>query len=160
MAQCTGDSSYDYLWDRQHDVALRVLRRGADLWASGGAETISSDRVIAVLLRIYLSEWPEFGGVVPETRSLESWIERVTTAQQELLSLRPGSDLSALSHLDAELSFAIKQWALGDSESPQTTHVINVVEHILFSSRLTRRPPGPKMPTSLLHHHESPSSGG
>ena len=159
MAQVCGDSSYDYLWDRQHDVALRVLRRAADWWTSGDADTVSPDSIVAALLRIYLSEWPEFGGLAPETRSLESWLQLVTTARQELLSLRPNTDLAVLSHIDAELSCATRQWALGDSESPQTAHVINAIEHILFSSKLTRRPASPKMPTSLLHH-ESQSSVG
>jgi hypothetical protein len=159
MAQVCGDSSFDYLWDRQHDVALRVLRKAADLWTSGGIDAVSSDRLIAVLFRIYLSEWPEFGGLVPEARSLESWLQLVTTARQELLSLRPNSDLAVLSRLDAELSFATEQWVIGDPESPPTAHAINAIEHILFSSKLTRRPPSPKMPTSLFHHG-SPSSVG
>jgi hypothetical protein len=154
MAQVCGDSSFDYLWRRQHDVALGLLRKAADLWTSGGP-----DAVIAVLLRVYLSEWPQFGGLIRETRDLESWLRLVTTARQELSSLRPGADASVLGRLQAEFSFAVKQWTLGDPESPPTAHAINAVEHICFSSRLTRRPPSPKMPASLLHH-DSPSSVG
>lgn len=153
MAQVCGDSSFDYLWDRQHDVALGLVRKAADLW-SRGSDAVTSDALISVLLRIYLSTWPEFGGIIRETRDLESWLRLVTSARQELITLRPGADASVLRELDAELSFAVKQWALGDPESPPTAHAVNAVEHVLFSSRLTRRPAIPRMPTSLLH--ESP----
>lgn len=159
MAQVCGDSSFDFLWNRQHDVALGVLRKAADSWTIDGVAAVSLDAVIAALLRIYLSEWPDFGGIIQETRDLESWLQLVTTAHQEMLTLRPSADPAVLGRLDAELSFAAKQWALGDPESPPTAHTINAIEHILFSSKLTRRPPSPKMPTSLLHH-ESPSSVG
>jgi hypothetical protein len=159
MAQVCGDSSFDFLWNRQNDVALGVLRKAADSWTSGGIDAVSSDALIAVLLRIYLSHWPEFGGMAPETRDLESWLQRVTTAREEILSLRPGANVSVLSRLDAELTFAAKQWALGNPECPPTSYAINAIEHVLFSSKLTRRPPSPKIPTSLLHH-ESPSSFG
>jgi len=151
MAQVCGDSSFDYLWDRQQDVALGLLRKAADSW-SRGDEAVSSDALIAVLLRIYLSTWPEFGGIIRETRDLESWLQLVAPARQELGSLRPGADRSVLGRLDAELSFAVKQWVLGDPESPPTAHAINAVEHVLFSSKLTRRPASPTMSTSLLHH--------
>lgn len=154
MAQVCGDSSFDYLWDRQHDVALGLLRKAADSWSRGDT-AVSSDSFVAVLLRIYLSAWPEFGGIIRETRDLESWLQLVAPARQELVSLRPGADASILVQLDAELSFAVKQWVLGDPESPPTAHAINAVEHVLFSSKLTRRPASPKMPTSLLHHARS-----
>jgi len=127
------------------------------LWTSGVVDAVSLDTLVAVLLRIYLSEWLKFG--IGETRDLEWWLQLVTTPRRQLSSLRPDADVSVLSRLDAELSFAINQWALGDPESPPTAHTINAIEHILFSSRLTRRPPSPKMPTSLLHN-ESPSSVG
>ena len=155
MAQVCGDSAFDYLWDRQHDVALGMLRKAADLWTSGRVDAVSSDALLAVLLRIYLSTWPEFGGIIRETRDLESWLQLVTTARQEMLNLRPNADVSVLRRLDAELSFAAKQWALGDPESPPTAHALNAIEHVLFSSKLTRRPPSPKMPTSLLQHESS-----
>jgi hypothetical protein len=165
MAQVCGDSSYDYLWDRQHDVALHVIRRAADLWANGGAAELSSDAFIAVLLRIYLSNWPEPSSAGElrdlsrwDARSLESWLQLVTTARQEMSTLRPNSDASVLDRLDAELSFAVKQWTLGNSELPPTADAINAIEHILFSSKLTRRPPNRKMPTSLLPRELSSSS--
>jgi hypothetical protein len=159
MAQVCGDSSFDFLWNLQHDVALGVLRKAADSWTTDGRGAVSSDAVMAALLRIYLSEWPDFGGIVQETRDLESWIQLVTSAQHELLRLRPSADSAVLSRLDAELSFAVKQWVLGDPESPPTAHTVNAIEHILFSSKLTRRPPNPKMPTSLLQHESPPSVG-
>lgn len=157
MAQVCGDSSFDFLWDRQHDVALGVLRKAADLWTTSGIDAVSSDGVIAALLRIYLSEWPDFGGIIQETRDLQSWLRLVTTPHDEMLTLRPSASAAVLGRLDAELSFAVKQWTLGDPEAPPTAHTINSIEHILFSSKLTRRPPNPKMPTSLLHD-ESQSS--
>jgi hypothetical protein len=157
MAQVCGHSSFDHLWNRQHDAALGVLRKAADVWTCGRVDAVSLDALVAVLLRIYLSEWPEFGGIISETRDLESWLQLVTTARQELESLRPRADSSIVERLVEELSFAVRQWLLGDPESPPTTRAINAVESVLFSGKLTRRPASPNMPASLLHH-ESPSS--
>lgn len=159
MAQVCGDSSFDYAWDRQHEVALGVLRKAADLWASNGVDAVSADALMAVLLRIYLSPWSQFGDNTRERRDLDTWLQSVTSARDELATLHPGADPSVLSRLDAELSFAIKQWVLGDPELPPTAHTINVVEHALFSSKLTRRPASPKLPTSLLSHESSSSVG-
>jgi len=151
------------LWDRQHNVALGVLRKAADAWATHGLNALSSDAIIAVLLRIYLSEWPEFGGIRSETRDLESWLQLVATASDEVRSLRPNANREAATKLlcaiEDEFSDAISQWALGNPESPATTHALNVIEHILFIHKLTSRPGSSKMPTSLIEHEPPGSSG-
>ena len=140
--------------DVSTDAALRVLRKAADSWASGGLGALSSDAVIAVLFRIYLTEWPEYGGVRGETRDLKAWLGIVSSAREEITTLRPSAYpeviLAALTVIEAEVSFAISHWTLGDPESPPTAHVLNTVEHILFAHRFTRRPGSSGMPTSFL----------
>ena len=116
MAQVCGDSSFDFLWDRQHDVALGVLRKAADSWAIGGPNELSSDAVIAVMFRIYLSEWPEYGGIRSETRDLHVWLQVVPPARDELATRRPSADplvlATVLSATTSEFSRAIPQWTL------------------------------------------------
>jgi hypothetical protein len=163
MAQVCGDSSFDYLWDRQHDVALGVLRKAADSWAIGGPSALNSDAVIAVMFRIYLSEWPEYRGIRSETRDLHVWLQVVPPALDEITARRPSADPLALATvlraIEAECSCAITQWTLGDPESPPTAHALNAIEHILFTHKLTRRPGSPKMPTSLIEQESTRSTG-
>lgn len=159
MAQVCGDTSFDFDWERQHEAALRTLRKAADQWAIKGADALPADAVIAVLLRIYLSKWPRYGGIKSEVRSLKSRLDTIISAREELLRLRPKVDLSILGSLANELSFAVNQWSLGDPELPPTAHVINAVEHVLFSNKLTRRPPSPKLPVTLLAQELNSSNG-
>lgn len=153
MAQVCGDSSFDFVWSRQHDTALGVLRNAANLWATHGTHALSTDAVIAVLLRIYLSEWPRVGSIRRETRDLHSWLQLVGPAREEVRTLRPNasSEVAArtLCALNRELLGAINEWVMGDPESPPTTHALNVVEHILFIHKMTRRPGSPKKPSSI-----------
>jgi hypothetical protein len=163
MAQVCGDSSYDYQWDRMHDVALGLIRKAADLWAAGGRNALSGDAIIAVLFRIYLSEWPKHGGIRSETRDLHVWLELALPAHHEIATRCPSADPMVLTKvlraIEAELSCAISQWILGGPEHPPTAHALNAVEHILFTHRLTRRPGSPKIPASLIKS-ESPRSSG
>lgn len=61
MAQVTGGSSFDYVAERKHQVAKKVLSRAADIWAIGGLDVVSLDSVIAVLLHIFLAKWSQDG---------------------------------------------------------------------------------------------------
>ena len=153
MAQCTGGTTYDYVAQRKHDAAQKVLSRAADVWAKDGCDALSLDSLIAVLLHIFLSKWSEYGGVRKEVRTLKIWLSKVSTAQKEAATLVPTRTPEAiadvLSLLQAELSFAAEQWALGNPEDPLTAQALNAVEHILFSHRLITRPPNPKLSTSV-----------
>lgn len=154
MAQVCGDSSFDYAWERMHNVALGLLRKVSDSWAILQPDAPTEDAVIAVLYRVYLSEWSEFGGVRKETRDLGTWLSLVRTSCEEIETLRPNANPKILSDaqdsIEAEVSEARSMWALGNPESPPTAHVLNAIEHILFTHRLTRRPCDPKMPNTVI----------
>jgi hypothetical protein len=158
MAQVCGDSLFDFVWRRIHNVALRVMRQAADSWATRGRESLSQDAVIAVFVNIYLSEWCELNSIHfdidREARSLQGWLRLVTTARAELIAncpkVLPDVVTNAARELEAEMSLAIGRWTLGDPESPSTEHAINAIECVLFDNGLTRRPPNPKLPMSLL----------
>lgn len=154
MAQVCGGTSFDYQWERVHEVALGVLKKAADSWASDGTDAVSVDAVIAVLLRVYLSEWPMYGGIRREARDLQSWLDLVGTANEEIVNLgkKASSEIRArvLRVLAVVLSSAVRQWSLGNPESPSTARALNVIEHVLFTHKLTRRPPRSKLPPGLL----------
>ncbi|MDB6065447.1 MAG: hypothetical protein JWR26_1655 [Pedosphaera sp.] len=153
MAQVTGGTTFDFVARRKHDAARKVLSRAADIWAARGREALSIDSAIAVILRIVLSQWSEFGGLRQEVRTLENWLSLVGTARQEadglLTTVAPNTVTEVLSLLQTEITFAADQWSLGNPEQPPTAHALNAVEHILFKHKLLTRPPSPKMPTSV-----------
>ena len=163
MAQVCGDSSYDYLWDRVHQVALRLTQKAADCWAAQGPNTLSPDSVIAVLFRVYLADWPEYGGIRGETRELEAWLQLVVSAGAEIRAARPNVSAEVVSKVlravEEVLSAGMREWVLGDTECPTTAQTVNAIEHILFTYKLTRRPGSSKMPTGLKPHEPPRPTG-
>ncbi len=156
MAQCTGGTSFDLAFERKHDVVLRLLTRAADLWATQGREALPPDSLVAVMLRIFLSEWSGYGGrrgeMEQEMRTLDAWIALVGTPSEEAdpLTAPPSEQISsAISQLVIQVSSGADQWSMGNPEQPPTPHVLNAVEHILFSHKLTHPPPNPKLPCSV-----------
>ena len=136
MAQVCGGSSFDLAAERKHDVAQRIISRAADIWA-GGKDSLQIDSIVAALLRIYLSRWTEFGGILrkrgyslsnhiaahsvqDEARPLELWLSMVGTPQEEAEHLVASSKQKIipglLASLHAELSRGAEQWKLGDPE--------------------------------------------
>ena len=159
MAQCTGGTIFDLAARYKHDAARNVLSRAADIWAASGLEALSLDSLIAVILRIFLSKWSQYGGLREEGRTLEQWLPLVGTAQQEADALvplvAPATVADVLSLLLVEISFAADQWSLGNPEQPPTAHALNAVEHILFTHKLTHRPASPKLPTTVCNARQA-----
>lgn len=170
MAQVTGTSTFDVVARHKRESAQRVLARAADLWAGHGRDSLSVDSVVAVMLRIYLSLWHQHGNLHEKSHSLETWLPLVGSPEQEANSLiftvvnksylqnppaKPAADAQTICQvldlLRGELAAAAEQWLRGYPEQPPTAHAINVVEHILFTHKLSRRPADPKLPTTLCH---------
>jgi hypothetical protein len=146
MAQVCGGTSFDFEASRKHDAAQKVLSRAADLWATHGREALSLDALIAVLLRIFLCR-----GFMSEARPLEAWLPLVGTALHEAESFifdHPAA-ICVLPLIHKDLSVAIEQCLLGDPEQPPTAHVLNAIEYVLFTHRLSHRPAAPKLPITL-----------
>lgn len=153
MAQVSGGTSFDQVAERKHYLVASILSRASDLWAKNGKDAPSPDSIIPVLLHIFLSRWSQFGAQREETLSLETWLTRVSTAEQEVHALMPALTPAAIAEvislLQTELSFAAGQWALGNPEQPPTAHVLNAVEHVLFSHKCIARPPNSKLPKTV-----------
>ena len=159
MAQVCGGYSFDLAFERKREVAQGLLSRAGDIWASEGAKALDPSSVLAIMLRIFLSEWSEFGTnrgeVAMEIRSLNTWLSLVGTPKQEAERFsKAKSDVifTAISKLLEEISCAADHWSIGNPEQPPTSHVLNTIEHILFTHNLTHRPPSPKLPVTLLVH--------
>lgn len=159
MAQVCGGTTFDYVAQRKHDAAQRVLSRAADIWANQSA--LDLDSLIAVLLHIFLSRWSEYGNIRQETLTLEQWLPRVARAHEEVHALLPSATpaliADVMSLLQAEVSSAAQQWALGDPEQPPTAQALNTVEHILFLHKLITRPPSPKLPITVRDSSHAPN---
>jgi len=116
MAQVCGGTTFDFVAERKHETALKILSRAADLWATRGLDSLNVDSAIAVLLCIFFSR----SGVSEETRTLESWLSLVTTAREQAETFFPATDSATITKILAELQIEIanaaEQWSLGDPE--------------------------------------------
>lgn len=144
---------FDFIASRKHDAAQRIVSRAADLLAIHGRDVLDQEVLIAVLLRIFLSDWSAYGNFPDEMRPLDTWVPLIGTLFEESESFvaKHPTVTDALPPIRAELSFAAEQWLLGDPEQPPTAHALNAIEHILFTHRLSHRPPTAKLPTTLLY---------
>jgi hypothetical protein len=166
MAQVCGGTAFDLTFSRKHEVAQKLLSRAADIWAASGREALAPDSVIAVMLRIFLSEWSEVGEILGELhqegRSLEKWLSIVGSPEQEAgrSGVAPDFISQALSLLLAEISYAADRWSIGNPEEPPTAQALNAIEHILFTYKLTNRPASPKLPTTIRDELQPVPQGG
>lgn len=154
MAQVCGGTSFDLEYSHKHEAVQHVLARAADTWAARGREALNVDSVIAVVLHIFLSRWSEFGHSREEGLTLEQWLPLVGTAQEEAEALvspmTPAKQVAeVLSPLLSEISFAADQWSLGNPEQPPSAHALNVIRHILFTHKFTKRPASAKLPKTI-----------
>jgi hypothetical protein len=144
MAQVCGGTTFDFVARRKHEVAQKVMSRAADIWAAGGRGALDVDSVIAVILRIFLARWSEYGGLRQEVRTLERWLPLVGTAEKEADALvsqvAPAKNVAdVLSQLSAEISSAAEQWSLGNPEEPpHRTRIERCCIHSIFAQ--TRSP--------------------
>ena len=150
MAQVVGGTTFDFMAWHKHAAAQRILSRAADLWVAGGREALNLDSLIAVLLRIFLSRGL---GMRMEGRTLEAWLNRVKTAENEanslLSSTNPATVAEVLALLRADLSFASEQWMLGDPEQPPDRGRLELRGAHSVHPQISRRPASPKLPTMV-----------
>ena len=155
MAQVTGGSDFDGVWEEWSNASLILLREASDRFVKAGEHAIAADVVVATLLAIlamprYTSlywgrpKWPTrfFDGALPPPPVQDSY-EKLATRHQR------GDCEAVVAELEAVVSSAAKEWALGNPEQPDTREVLRKLFGLLWSRRLIPRPPTKAYPRGV-----------
>jgi hypothetical protein len=140
---------FDVVWRDKVEATLRHVRSAADAWALNGRDALSTEAVLAVLLRVLAAKWSVFdrdSDRVEKVRPLRSWLPMVESPDLECLRLTQGRNAAfpidaALAETRELLGSAADSWAAGDPESPATFTVLSGLLAVLFRRRLVPRPP-------------------
>lgn len=155
MAQVTGGSDFDGVWEEWSNASLMLLREASDLFAKAGETAIAADVVVASLLGVLAKprpanfywghpKWPArfFDGTV-EPPTVRDSFEKLATRQQH------GDCDAVVTELVAVVSSAAKEWALGNPEQPDAREVLRDLFGLLWSRRLIPRPPAKAYPRGV-----------
>jgi hypothetical protein len=156
MAQVTGGSDFDGVWEEWSNASLMLLREASDTFAKAGENAIQTGAVVAALLALLAMprpsnlwywrrpKWPSrfFDGTVQPPAVKDSF-EKLAPRQQH------GDCAAVVTELEAVISSAAKEWALGNPEQPDAREVLRELFGLLWSRRLIPRPPGKVYPRGV-----------
>ena len=156
MAQHTGGTSYDSVWDRKLWTAVKNLRAVADGCAAGACDPKDPDRVVAVVLAVLSARWSRYEWPwerEQQVRSVRDWISSVESAEVESRRLFQTAHNETISAVVALLvtiiDRAIESWSAGNPEEPPTDAVLNCIVAQLHNYHASVRPPDPKLPLQI-----------
>ena len=152
MAQVTGGSDFDEIWEERTNTCLALLREAADAYSTRGLEAVEADVVVAGLLWTLSRplhsgfcksqpQWPlRFfdEASAPPPPALESC--RRLQGQHRVDCAQAVSELTAL------VQSASASWGLGDPEIPTSRSVLQQLLEALWSRHLSPRPPSRAYP--------------
>lgn len=154
MAQVTGGSDFDGVWEEWSNASLMLLREASDLCAKAGENAIAADVVVASLLGVLARrptnfywgrpKWPMrfFDGTVEPPAAQDSF-KKLAPRQQH------GDCDAVVTELVAVVPSAAKEWALGNPEQPDAREVLRELFGLLWSRRLIPRPPAKAYPRGV-----------
>jgi hypothetical protein len=139
VAQVTGGSDYDFVWDEKVEAAMALIREVSDAAAMDRLTDVPEDFVIAALLKTLA--YP----VKPRIRKVREWEGVARSIVEELKLLRESARLDDCQTMEHELrqilSQAIGSWEEGDPENPRTDAVLNDMVAALFKRKFVYNPP-------------------
>ncbi len=145
MAQVTGGSDFDDVWEDKIEASRLILQEFSDGVAARSNEEISSDKILPVILKIFSQRYSWAGN--PKRKPLQEWQKIVTSIRLALRNLKPKAAELELELIESQLQElsrkAIESWREGDPEFPKTRDVLNDIVRILFNYRLIKNPPRP-----------------
>jgi hypothetical protein len=152
MAQVTGSTDFDGVWEEWSNTALILVREAANRYAQSGPEALDTSQVVATLLSVlarprpatlyHYPRWPMrfFEGPVGPP-SVEHSLEQ--------LAGHARTTLAVISTLEGIVATAAGEWALGNPEQPDTRQVLHQLFTVLWSHRLIPHPPSKTLPRGL-----------
>lgn len=156
MAQVTGGSDFDFVWEERVNVSLALLREAADAIAARGSSALQPVLVVESLLAVLFNPLPAnsiWGRPQWPVRFFDDKSQLPRSASESLDQLeaprpRPDSD-EVVAALTSVVVSATTSWGLGDPESPNTRIVLQELLDILWRRRLIPRPPGKAYPRGV-----------
>src|SRR5262249_22259201 len=147
MAQGTGGSDFDGVWEEWSNASLMLFREASDRFAKEGENAIAGALVVASLLGLLAMprpanlywgrpKWPPrfFDGTV-EPPAVQDSFEKLAPRQQH------GDCDVVVTELVAVVSSAAKEWALGNPEQPDAREILRELFGLLWPRRLIPSPP-------------------
>lgn len=156
MAQLTGGSDFDEIWEERTNTCLALLREAADAHSLQGPGAVQPAAVVASLLWIFSRPLPAgFGMGRPRwpLRFFDGASEPPPAAVESCRRLqehqrRVDCD-QVVSELRAVVQSASASWGLGDPENPLPRSVLQQLLEVLWSRRLSPRPPSKAYPRGV-----------
>ena len=155
MAQVTGGSDFDGVWEEWSNASLTLVREAADRFAKSGQEALAPGEVVAMLLSVLARprpanfyrgrpSWPTrfFDGMTRPPLFEES-LEKLAPPQQR------ANFAEVVTELEKIVSKAAKEWALGNPEEPSSREVLRELFALLWSRHLIPRPPAKAYPRGV-----------
>lgn len=157
MAQVTGGSDFDDVWEEWSNASLMLVREAADTFAKPGENALAPDLVVATLLWMlavprpanlyfYASrpKWPlrYFDGAFRPPLAEES-LERLASLQH------CANCAEVVTELTDVISAAAREWSFGNPEQPDSREVLRQLFALLWARRLIPRPPAKAYPRGV-----------
>jgi hypothetical protein len=155
MAQVTGGSDFDEVWEEWSNASLALLREAADTFVKSGTNALAPATVVATLFALLARrrpanlywgrpQWPArfFDGTAQPPPSQESFATLAPPRQR-------ANCAEVVAALTDVVSSAAKEWALGNPEQPDAREVLRELFALLWSRRLIPRPPAKAYPRGV-----------
>jgi len=155
MAQVTGGSHFDEVWEEWSNVSLTLIREAADRFAHSGENALAPEVVATAFLSVLATprpanfrwsrpKWPPrfFDGAYQPPLAVESF-EKLAPSQQQ------GNWVNVVADIAEVISVAAREWALGNPEQPNSREILNELLGLLWSRRLIPRPPAKSFPRGI-----------
>jgi hypothetical protein len=155
MAQVTGGSDFDGVWEEWSNASLMLLREASDRFAKTGENAMTAGVVVASLLGVLaMPRPPDFYWGRPKwpARFFDDTVQPppVQDSFKKLAPRQQHGDCDAVvTELEAVVSSAAKEWALGNPEQPDAREVLRELFGLLWSRRLIPRPPAKAYPRGV-----------
>jgi hypothetical protein len=154
VAQISGGSDFDWVWEEWENALLRLVREAANTCARSGVTSIDPERLTSVLFCVLARPRPSslwYGPPTWPVRFLDG-VSETPPVSESLGALGvPLGEESAVVVTEVARIFrkATTSWSDGDPEEPTTRDCLREVLEYLWARRIVPRPPSRAFPRGV-----------
>lgn len=157
MAQVTDGSDFDNDWEERTNVCLALVREAADAVSRLGANTLTSESIVASFLWVLSATLPPNAFLPGKPRLPLRFFDRSSQPKPSGIEscerLQAGQKTpdchEAVAALESVVSSAMEAWAMGDPEKPDTRTVLQQLLGVLWSRHMCQHPPSRQYPRGI-----------